>query len=397
MKNQLIIASVFALGAFLHFYLRGPSTSGSADGLPSWPIFKVAIKVGEFFRSAHLASNPGPLLLLHHGISFTSATALYVVAKLGVADVIKDGSVDYNEIATQVGVKAPEKLFRSIRYLVSEGIFVLKGNNVSLTPSGQALRSDRPDSMRWCMIHWNEEVAESMHHLLNEVITGEEAFVKAHGDEIFNLYETRPASAESFTKCMMGLFSITNPACVAEYDFSIHNVLLDYGGGMGMFTKEVLKQHDKTAKPNSKLTQAIVFDLEKVVVHGSVTHPLVQYRGGDFFEPSTIPTGADVILINNVLHDWNDAKFIEVITNAKNALAPGKASRVVVVDAAIPDFSHPFFNSISRMDVFMMTVSSGFFRTPAEYNALWPAAGLRLVGTRSTRSLMTVWILERAS
>ena len=80
--------------------------------------------------------------------------SLYVVAKLGVADVIKDNSVHYKVIASEVNA-LPEKLFRVIRYLTSEGYFVLSRDGfVSLTANGQFLRSDRDDSMRWCSIHW---------------------------------------------------------------------------------------------------------------------------------------------------------------------------------------------------------------------------------------------------
>jgi hypothetical protein len=79
--------------------------------------------------------------------------SLYVVTKLGVADVIKDGSLDYADLASQVGAQ-PESLFRMIRFLAAESIFTISGRNVSLTEQGQFLRLDRDDSMGWCIIHW---------------------------------------------------------------------------------------------------------------------------------------------------------------------------------------------------------------------------------------------------
>ena len=79
--------------------------------------------------------------------------SLYVVAKLGVADHILDDAIDYKEVAEKVGA-IPDKLLRIIRYLSSEGYFKLSGDRVSLLDGGQTLRSDSPNSMRWCMIHW---------------------------------------------------------------------------------------------------------------------------------------------------------------------------------------------------------------------------------------------------
>jgi hypothetical protein len=77
-----------------------------------------------------------------------------IVAKLGVADVIKDGSMHYLQLAKEVNA-VPDKLHRVIRYLSSEGLFVISDDGmVSLTSEGQLLRGDREDTMKWCCIHW---------------------------------------------------------------------------------------------------------------------------------------------------------------------------------------------------------------------------------------------------
>ena len=193
---------IVAFIGYLLFHFRGPSYSESFPGLIPWPLFSIATRVGEFFRVATLASNPDALLLMHHGIGYMTPTCLYVVTKLGVADVLKDTSLDYMELATAVNAQ-PDALFRVVRFLATEGIFKLRGRNVSLTQSGQFLRTDREDSMAPCMIHWNEETAMSTHELLTEVKTGEDAFTLANGDEIFATYRKRPQSQEAFTKCKL--------------------------------------------------------------------------------------------------------------------------------------------------------------------------------------------------
>lgn len=318
---------------------------------------------------------------------------MYVVAKLGVADVIKDGSVHYKKIAIEVNA-LPEKLYRIIRYLSSEGYFVLsKDGYVTLTESGQFLRSDREDSMRWCSIHLNEEAAESMHNLYNEVLTGEEAFAKTHGADIFTVYSKRPQSQESFTKCMKGIQNIQMPPVIAEYDFSQHHTLLDMGGGMGYATKMILNTYDSNAVPSSKLSKALVFDLETVIQHGDVKHPILKYIGGSFFDVNTIPTGADVTIINGVLHDWNDEECIQILSNAATAMEKG--GRIIVIDLSTPEPTDALFYTASQFDVYMMTVSSGYFRSLEEYNSIWPRANLKLVEVRPTRSLNKIWILEK--
>ena len=316
-----------------------------------------------------------------------------MVAKLGVADILLDESIDYKVLANQLKTN-PSKLLRILRYLTSEGYFVLTDDGkVSLTSSGQYLRSDRLDSMRYCIIHFNEEAAQSMHHMLSEVKDEGEAFELAFGKDLFLLLEERPDSAEAFTKCMRGLFASVNPAAASEYDYSKHHTLLDLGGGMGAATVSILQLYDSDAFPGSKLTKAIVFDQPQVVKHGNYKHEILQYQGGSFFEIDTIPRGADVILINGVLHDWSDNECIEILRNAASVLEPN--GTIIVVDSAIPKSDHPLYNIITRLDVFMMTVSHGDFRTFDEYNSVFSRANLTLKESRPTRSVVSVFILQK--
>jgi len=327
--------------------------------------------------------------IIHHRL-FNS---LYVISKLGVADHILDRSVDYRELASKVNVN-PSKLYRIIRYLSSEGYFILSDDGkVKLTYGGQYLRSDRPDSMRYCFINWNEEVLQSMHYMLSEVRNEGEAFELAFGKDIFSLYEERPESAEAFTKCMKGLFTTTNSAAASEYDYSQHHTLLDLGGGMGSATAAILKLHDKHTLSNSKLSKAIVFDLPEVVKHGDQYHEILQYQGGSFFNITSIPRGADVILINGVLHDWNDDECVTILKNAASVLE--SKGTIIVTDSAVPKSNDPLFNSITQLDVLMMTISSGDFRTYDEYRSIFSRANLTLKESRPTRSLVTLFILEK--
>jgi hypothetical protein len=232
-----------------------------------------------------------------------------------------------------------------------------------------------------------------MHHMLSEVKNEGEAFELAFGKDIFSLYEERPESAEAFTKCMKGLFTTVNSAAASEYDYSQHHTLLDLGGGMGSATAAILKLHDKHAFSNSKLSKAIVFDLPEVVKHGDQYHEILQYQGGSFFNITSIPRGADVILINGVLHDWNDDECITILQNAASVLE--SQGTIIVTDSAVPKSNHPLFNIITQMDVHMMTISSGDFRTYDEYRSIFSRANLTLKESRPTRSLVTLFILEK--
>ena len=74
--------------------------------------------------------------------------AIFVVAKLGIADLLREGPRSSGELAQSAGAN-PRALYRLLRALASVGIFVEgEDNRFALTPMGECLRADVPGSMR---------------------------------------------------------------------------------------------------------------------------------------------------------------------------------------------------------------------------------------------------------
>src|SRR5919112_5581325 len=99
---------------------------------------------------------PPPVTLLQMMTGYWVSQALYVVAKLGVADLLSDGprSVDYLASATQAHAAS---LRRVLRALVSVGVFTEASPGVyALTPLAALLRTGTPDSMRALAIMYAE-------------------------------------------------------------------------------------------------------------------------------------------------------------------------------------------------------------------------------------------------
>ena len=110
-------------------------------------------------------------------LGYVMGQALHAAAKLGIADVVAAGPRHVDYIAAETGAHAPS-LRRLLRTLSSGGIFTeTEPGTFALTPLGQTLRSDVPDSVRAAVI-W---VSEPMHYgtcgdLATTVRTGEPAF-----------------------------------------------------------------------------------------------------------------------------------------------------------------------------------------------------------------------------
>lgn len=114
--------------------------------------------------------------------------------------------------------------------------------------------------------------------------------------------------------------------------------------------------------------------------------------GGSFFNASSIPEGYDLMLLSGCIHDWDDHQSVEILRAARSKLPVG--GRLVVVDMAVDTFA-PMASAVTRMDVFMSGVAPGLFRTEAEYVALFRKAGFRVAEVLDTRSINTVFVLER--
>src|SRR5712691_12623477 len=90
---------------------------------------------------------PLPAVMLDLIVGYWASQLVHVVAKLGLADLLKSGSKSPAELARSVGAD-PATVRRVLRALASVGVFAeRKGGRFALTPLGATLRSDRPDSM----------------------------------------------------------------------------------------------------------------------------------------------------------------------------------------------------------------------------------------------------------
>jgi hypothetical protein len=129
---------------------------------------------------------PPALALLQQALGFWVSRAICVVARLGIADFLKDGPLDTETLAAAAGAHAPS-LYRVLRTLASSGIFAEgEDGRFGLTPRAEPLRSDAPDSIRnYILLVGEEWYSRPSDHLLHSVRTGRPAFERVHGADFF--------------------------------------------------------------------------------------------------------------------------------------------------------------------------------------------------------------------
>src|SRR6188508_3339557 len=183
--------------------------------------------------------------------------AIYVVAELGVADLLEDGPRAPAELAETTGANA-DLLYRVLRALASLGIFSEdQGGRFRLTPLADTLRSERGGQRAYAQLH-GKDLYQSWGKLLEAVRSGRTAFVEAFGMPVFDYMSQHPDRGAVFDKAMTGHHGDETEPMLDAYDFSSFEEIVDIGGGNGSVLVGTLRRH-----PGLK---GVLFDLPTVAV-----------------------------------------------------------------------------------------------------------------------------------
>ena len=99
-----------------------------------------------------------PQLVLQQLIQSSQITqCIYVAAKLGIADLLKDGPRSSEELAQVTGTHAPS-LYRVLRLLTATGLLTEgEAHSFALTPLGTYLQTSVPGSLRNMALGYGEK------------------------------------------------------------------------------------------------------------------------------------------------------------------------------------------------------------------------------------------------
>ncbi len=306
------------------------------------------------------------------GLGFANTVVLYALVKAGVIEQLRDQSRSLSELA-QVCDLHPDVLYRSLRFASVIDVIAYDGKNYSLTDVGRYLLKDVPGSIHMgLMLIGSEPWQNAWRNFAYALATGENAFEPVMNASFFDYLDTHPEYGEPFHKWQTVLTTMAAHAVTEAYDFTAFKTICDVGGGQGVLLKSILSA-------NSHL-HGILYDQENVVkghVLGDIA-PRVDIQSGSFFEH--VPT-ADVFIMKNILHDWNDEKCQLILSQCRQAMQP--SSRLLIVEMVIgtpTDLMGAFY------DLHMQVVLGGKERTAGEFSALLQRVGLKLNRIIPTKS-----------
>jgi C-methyltransferase len=320
------------------------------------------------------------------GVASTAAIGAAVQLGLFNAfDGFDNEAVAANMLATRVDAD-PDAVNRLLRALAARGLVDQVGERAYrrnaasylLLDNGVGSAADVSRLLDWSLDMWQ--------HLGVAVRIGGSAFPLVHGKPLYEYLATdAPESAELFNRAMASNTALTVGAAVDMLDMTGVSTVADIGGGGGRLLREVLERNPTT--------RGVLFDLESVLrgvdtalAYGGRLADRVELVAGDFRE--SVPVKADLYLIKQVLHNWDDETAVGVLSNIV-ASAPAGA-RVVAMELAIGD-GGPLETVHTSMDLLMLLFLDGKERTEREFLGLFRRAGLEFLGrTKVADGLLTL-------
>jgi hypothetical protein len=298
--------------------------------------------------------------------------AVRTMAALGLADHLAAGPRTINELAEATASHAPT-LSRFLRTLAALGLCATDDEGrVRLTPRGEVLRADAPGSVRpYALAVQAPHVERAWDGLPESVRTGEPAFPRVHGVDLWAFLAARPEEQALFDAAMTGSADVRARTLLTARDLAGLGTLVDIGGGQGRLLAAAL-----TGNPGLR---GVLFDRPEVLpgAEAFLTEAGVRDRcelvGGDFF--TEVPAGGDAYVLALIIHDWPDEAATAILRTCHRAMEPG--ARLWLIEQVVQPGDA--YDRAKLSDMLMLVMFGAQERTEAEYRALLEAAGFQSV------------------
>jgi hypothetical protein len=315
-------------------------------------------------------------------LGFWQSRALAVAAELELADLLAEGPLHLDVLASRTKTHSPT-LFRLLRALESSSVFSQVSPFVfANTPASDCLRRNVPNS-QWAWVRAQLSVGGGVYEgwsgLGGSIQTGDTAFDQVFGCTFWEFYRSNREAGAVFNEAMRLIGKHNSREVATSYDWSRFPVIADIGGGIGGLLVDILDSYPSC--------RGILFD-EPSVVEQAISHERIEPIGGDFFQ--YVPAGADAYILRWIIHDWSEARAVALLGKVREAMKPG--ARLILLEELIPET--PEVVPGKWIDLLMLAITGGRERTGKEYRELLSAAGFELEEVVPTAGTLSILIAE---
>lgn len=294
--------------------------------------------------------------------------SLSTFVELGVAEALTRRAMRGDELAAALKTD-PHVLTQLLRALVPFDVvgYDPLTDRFDLRSVGSALTRDAVGSAYASALLAGGSMGRAWNRLSESVRTGAPAFDIAHGMDLFTALDGDPDLRRLFHESQARDLELSISDLIDAIDVPETATILDVGGGEGAFLEHLMIATG---------ADGILMDTPSTIAGVPAARAAkMELAPGDFFH--SVPSGADVIVLRDILHDWGDEQAVRILLTCRRAVA--EKGRIVVVERTLSDdneLSSQQHELAPLMNLYMVTVLGGCERSIDDYRAL--AAEARL-------------------
>lgn len=324
------------------------------------------------------AALPPQAVLMQMVLGGWFAKVLSDAAALNVADIVdRHGPQTAANLVSQHGVQADvEALEAILRCCAGAGIFTEDANGAfGPTPLSAALTTGSPGSVKALVECFGNSSFYKVFAELPAVIrTGKMQARAALGAEWWDYLNAHPDELQLFGDAMRANSMPEMQAVLDHCDLSGATKLIDVAGGYGHLLLALLGKYPHLRGAVLDLPGVIAAAKERLPVTDPSIASRLEYVEGSMFD--AVPP-ADTYIMKHIIHDWDDQHCVRLLNNCRQSMIGD--GRIFAVDFVVPPLGDTSLPNAKLTNIVMMTFIGGKERTLVQWEALFHAAGLKIV------------------
>jgi precorrin-6B methylase 2 len=321
-----------------------------------------------------MSTQPAPDHILQIGTGFMASKTLLSAVELELFTVLAaEGPTSGSELGDRLGLH-PRSLYDFLDALVALGLLDRDGDGPDARYGNTGdtavfLDKSKPSYLGGILEMANARLYPFWANLTEGLRTGRPQNEAKTGGDFFGVLYSDQARLEQFLAAMQGIQLGNFMVLLDKIDLSSATTLCDVGGANGTFCALAAQRHPHLS--------ATVFDLPTVVpvaerhLESMGVGGRVAVVGGDFFADD-LPS-ADVIVMGNILHDWDEDQKQTLIAKAYKALNDG--GRLIAIENVIDDARREnAFGLLMSLNM-LIELPGGFDYTGAQFDSWATEAG----------------------
>lgn len=331
----------------------------------------------EAWKGKALAQGPNPSKIMQVGTGFFATKTLLSAVELGLFTGLSAGPKTGKQLEAELELH-PRGTADFLDALVALGFLTREGPSVTGTygnteDTAAFLDRNMPSYIGGMLEMSNHRLYGFWNNLTEALRTGQPQNEIKQGGNLFRELYADERRLEEFMSAMAGVQMGAFTALAEKFDFSAYRTVCDVGGAGGALSTVLARAHQHLA--------ITTFDLPEVapIATRNLKRAALGHRvtvvSGDFFA-GPLPK-AEVIVMGNILHDWNLEKKQHLIRSAYASLPKGGA--LVAVENVIDDDRRlNAFGLLMSLNM-LIELGDGFDYTGADFASWAKAAGFEKV------------------